>query len=408
MEELLHHGIESNKARFSGRELLVLCDTVEISLKSRKDKIRDPEKMGVISNNRDPGFHSHVSLALDLSSGHALGISDALVWNRPPNHVAKKDRVKNTSRPAEEKESMKWLMGAANSKEVLTEAQHKTFIFDSEGDTYQVWEEVPDESTDLITRIRADRRIEEGPGKLYAFIDQQAIQGSFELPIRSNPDKNRKKRTAKLDVKFGRVKIKSPRNKPNKQSLGLFYIEAKESPQTVPEGEQPIHWRLFTTIAIDSFEQACQILTYYSLRWMIEQLFRVLKRQGFNIELTELEYTHSIMKLFILSLFAAIKVMQMLLARDKQDGQPLNEVFTHDEIECLELLKKKYEGKTQKQKNPFPKDQLSWAAWIIARLGGWKGYAKRRPPGPITMKRGLDRFYTILEGWTLWKSELDM
>src|SRR4051812_8249485 len=31
--------------------------------------------------------------------------------------------------------------------------------------------------------------------------------------------------------------------------------------------------------------------------------------------------------------------------------------------------------------NPHPTDSLAWAAWIIARLGGWNGYASSRPPG---------------------------
>ena len=36
------------------------------------------------------------------------------------------------------------------------------------------------------------------------------------------------------------------------------------------------------------------------------------------------------------------------------------------------------EGKTEKQKNQLPRNQLSWAAWVIARLGGWKGYQSQK------------------------------
>ncbi len=39
------------------------------------------------------------------------------------------------------------------------------------------------------------------------------------------------------------------------------------------------------------------------------------------------------------------------------------------------------------------------ASWMIARLGGWKGYASERKPGPITMHYGLIRFALIAAVW---------
>jgi len=60
------------------------------------------------------------------------------------------------------------------------------------------------------------------------------------------------------------------------------------------------------------------------------------------------------------------------------------------------------QNKTQVQNN-YSECELSWASWVIARLGGWKGYTKQRPPGPITMKRGLDKFDLIYQGWLLAK-----
>ena len=67
----------------------------------------------------------------------------------------------------------------------------------------------------------------------------------------------------------------------------------------------------------------------------------------------------------------------------------------------LEALIARPEGKTQKQKNPHPHHTLAWAAWCIARLGGWNGYASERPPGPVTFANGLKRFHAITEGFAL-------
>ena len=44
------------------------------------------------------------------------------------------------------------------------------------------------------------------------------------------------------------------------------------------------------------------------------------------------------------------------------------------------------QGKTDRQKNPHPPRSLAWAAWVIARLGGWHDYeTSPRDPLPSTM-----------------------
>ncbi len=45
---------------------------------------------------------------------------------------------------------------------------------------------------------------------------------------------------------------------------------------------------------------------------------------------------------------------------------------------------------------PHPARSLAWATWVVARLGGWNCYYK--PPGPITFRRGMERFYAIHHG----------
>ncbi len=55
-------------------------------------------------------------------------------------------------------------------------------------------------------------------------------------------------------------------------------------------------------------------------------------------------------------------------------------VFNETECNVLSIAIKKLEGQTEKQKNPYHPRQLSWASWIIARLGGWKRYKSESPP----------------------------
>ena len=71
------------------------------------------------------------------------------------------------------------------------------------------------------------------------------------------------------------------------------------------------------------------------------------------------------------------------------------------EIDTLAAVEQRFQGKTQKQSNPHQTNSLAWAAWIIARLGGWNGYASSKPPGPITFYNGLAYFRACADGWAL-------
>jgi hypothetical protein len=75
--------------------------------------------------------------------------------------------------------------------------------------------------------------------------------------------------------------------------------------------------------------------------------------------------------------------------------------FSDQELECLEYQMIKLEGKTEKLKNPHIQKDLKRYVWVIARLGGWKGYASGRKPGITTFSIGIQKFASIMEGWQL-------
>jgi transposase len=61
-------------------------------------------------------------------------------------------------------------------------------------------------------------------------------------------------------------------------------------------------------------------IEWYSWRWMIEEVFRILKKEGFNIEASELKYDRSSRKLCLLMLDTILKLfmMQILLAKHRR------------------------------------------------------------------------------------------
>jgi hypothetical protein len=108
-------------------------------------------------------------------------------------------------------------------------------------------------------------------------------------------------------------------------------------------------------------------------------------------------------KLLVMALMAAVQILQLRQAREGTTEQKPSLVFSEEQLACMEDLTAKFEGKTEKQKNPWPKNNLAWAAWLIARLGGWKGYASQRPPGVITLYEGWVRFHAMFLGWLVAK-----
>ena len=146
------------------------------------------------------------------------------------------------------------------------------------------------------------------------------------------------------------------------------------------------------------------MVSFYSARWYIEQLFRILKHQGFGIEDTEQESGWAIRKLIILQMTALLKIIQMNIAYSQfEGGLPIDDVFEPEQIEVLHLLNIKLQGKTVKLQNHNDPKRTKWATWVVARLGGWKGYDSQGPPGVIVLMRGLDRLNYIIEGTKLVK-----
>jgi Transposase DDE domain len=280
-------------------------------------------------------------------------------------------------------------------------------IADRESDIYEEWYRIPDKKTFMITRACRNRKLTNGEW-LFDYVKKLEVSGIYEIKVKARVGK-RSAHKARLEIRFGEIEIKKPKNCNDKEAparIKLRVVDVKEVPETVVGEEESIHWCLLTTHEIRTKEDALQMVQWYCQRWNIEPLFRTLKKQGLDVESSQLETAEGLTKLVVIALYVALQTMQLMLAREGKD-QLVSIVFDECEQKVLRLAQKKLEGKTQKQKNPHSPEKLSWAAWIIARLGGWKGYQSESPPGPITMLRGLRRFESLLEGYQLLDETLE-
>ena len=376
----------------AGRHVLAIQDTSEINFRTTPKRRRN---LGKIGKGNGRGLLLHAMLALDANSGSCLGLATGRVWTRRGNV-----RTAHQKRRSQNKESHRWITTAEGGKGVLAAAAMVTVMGDRENDIFAAWATVPEPNYHMITRSMHDRRLANGDS-LYDTAERFAFTTArlVALPERQN---KRSARLAKLTLRFGTVELARPRNTRDRnlpKSVPLTFIEVIE--RNPPRGQAPVHWRLLTTHEVADADAAWQIVDWYKMRWTIEQFWRLLKQQGLRLEDSQVETADRLVKLAAIAAKAAIIILQLLQARDTPSSEPASIAFTTDEIAVLDGLNSRLEGKTSLQKNPNPKASLRWAAWIVAKLGGWDGYPSSRPPGPITFKNGLQRFHVIADGWSL-------
>jgi hypothetical protein len=405
-EEAIVKGMSKRcAAAVKGKVVLSIQDTSEINLYNHKNRIKQDGSIGMTNAPKNGlGFMTHPSFVVDASTGFPYGYGHVHFYNRELERkpVEKRDKHQYKKLPIEEKESNKWLLSCQSVKESLKDAAMVIIVQDREGDIYEQFASVPDEKTHLLIRSKSNRTLPEG-GKLFNKLSLSPAAGTYSFDIEGDKRKRQKKRTAKMEVRFTEVEIKNSSRtaKDIAPIVKLYYIEAKEAGSK----KGGICWRLLTTLPINTLESARMIIEWYSWRWMIEEVFRILKKEGFDIEASELGSGTSVKKLCLLTLDAIIKIFQMRIAyeEDETDGLPAEMCFEEPEVELLEKQSKKLEGKTEKQKNPYRVSSLRYAAWVIARLGGWKGYVRARKPGITTLWIGLKKFYDIYNGFVIGK-----
>lgn len=402
LEALIQASYNNCANNSKGKHILSIQDTSEMDFQKIFDKLTiEDEHIGPIGNRYGAGFFVHPNLAIDAKERIPIGFSSIEIWNRRWGQADKNQRNYKTL-PIEEKESFRWISSVDTSKEVLKDAEHITIIGDRENDIYEALVRTPNERTDILTRSRSDRNLYDSDKKLFKTLEESELVATYKIEIKAN--KKRKNRIAKMELRYIRVKIARPaslRKFALPEYVEVWAIEAKEKSESVPKKEDPIYWRLLTTHEIKTIKDAFNYIDWYALRWQIEELFRISKSKGFNFESSQLGNGFALKKLGTMVLQLALQVMQLTLSREGNNTQKAELIFSKEELVFLIIQQKELEGKTKKQQNPYPSNSLAWAAWIIGRLGGWKGYKSQSPPGHITMKRGLDKFFSQYQGWHL-------
>lgn len=371
-----------------GRRILVVQDTSEINFAGREKKRRG---FGPAGNGETPGFFIHPVIAMDIEAEAMIGLVAAAIWTRPAGQ-----RPARRSRPFAEKESARWQAGCAAAAERLGAAAAVTMVADRESDIYPLFAHRP-AGLDLIVRAAQDRALADDQ-RLFDVLAQAPVLTTDKVQVapRGPGDKGR---VATVALRVATVTIARPHNGRREklpETLTLTALEAREV--APPADKTPLLWRLLTTHAVHSADDAKEIVALYRLRWRIEQLFRILKSDGLALEDSQVIDAERLFNLTVIALAAAIRTLQLVDARDGS-SRPASDVIDDAFAPALARLSHKLEGNTARQKNPHPPGSLAFVAWVAARLGGWNCYYK--PPGPKTMRVGWNQLATTLAGYAL-------
>lgn len=395
VERLIAGWSEETVEAVSGRHVLAIQDTTEINFRTSPGRDRG---LGVIGKGVGRGVLLHPMITVDAETHECLGLVGGHVWTR----AAKSNEPKknNARRPLSEKESRHWIETAQAAKGMLHTATSVTMIADREADIYQLWAQIPDGKVHVLGRLFRERPVV-GGGTTTTVARDWTLRDTRKITIRERED--RVEREAVVQLRFGKITFPRPVTAtepalPEQVTLSLIELTEVDA----PNGVEPIVWRLLTSHLVDEVAMAWTIVDWYRKRWIIEQFFRILKKQGLQIEDSQIETADRLLKLVVIAAHAAVITLQLVQARDGLGSLSAACVFSRTELATLDgLAKTTYAGKTALQQNPHSRFSLPWASWIVARLGGWDGYPSSRPPGPITFKTGLDALKNLAKGWAL-------
>lgn len=400
--DLIRNMSSNCKRCVENKSVLCIQDSSEINLYNHRNRLKKDDSIGITNAGQNGlGFFIHPGFILDAQTLMPYGFSDIKIWNRDWDIAAKTKSHYKNSLPLEAKESYRWLESSLKTKAVLDNAREIIIIQDREGDIYEQFCLVPDHRTHLLIRAKANRILAD-KSRLFEHLSSQPLQGTYQVKLEGDKRRNIQSRTATLEVRFSKVTIgKHQYSAPGlPDKVSLYAIEAKEAGEDI---QNPVHWRLLTTKKVEDLDTALLCIEWYTCRWIIEEVFRILKKEGFDIEASELSQGKAIRKLCLMMLETIIKLFIMQIAYATEDETEPGSCFSNEEVECLQWQIPQLEGNTEKQKNPYTSSDLKRYIWAIARLGGWKGYTSQRKPGITTFWIGLQKFSAIMQGWMLFR-----
>jgi hypothetical protein len=341
-------------------------------------------------NEKHQGLIVHDTVAF-TPQGTPLGLLNVQCWAREGSG----HRHERHEKPIEEKESWKWVESfqAAATVQKHCRRTHLVILGDREADIYELFAEQAQNGhgADLVIRAERSRNRqvimgEEESEYLWPLLEGAPLLGTRELLV--PPSEKRQARTAILEVRSRKVKLKPPRRKRELPLIAVWAVLAREI--EVPEGVEGLEWMLLTTVKTKEKEDAYQRLDWYARRWGIEVYHRILK-SGCRVEKRQLEQARRLQNCLAIDMVVAWRIHYLTYLGKEAPDVPCTICFTDSEWKALTT----FVNKTRMPPEVPP--TLNEAVHLLGRLGGYLGRSGDGHPGSEVLWRGMARL-TDIEG----------
>jgi hypothetical protein len=355
----------------------VLCiqDTSELDYSTKGDI----QGLGPLNYEARQGLYLHPTLAV-TPERLCLGVIDAWSWTREPGSLSES---KSDRRPIEEKESLRWLEGYRRVCERQAELPDTQLIYlaDREADIYEIFAErdAQTPAAEYLIRGQHDRKLSTGKTLRQALDKAPELDRiEFDLP----KTESRKAQRIVQSLRAVRVTLKAPaRSAHTLPDVEVTALLAQEL--NPPAGAEPIEWLLLTSLAVDTAEQAVEVLQCYLCRWQVEIYFRILK-SGCKVEELQLEKLSRLEPALAFYMIIAWRVLYLTMLGRACPQLPCNVVFADEEWQAVYIVAK---HKPPPQTPP----SLDQMVRMVAGFGGFLNRKGDGFPGPQTIWIGLQR-----------------
>jgi hypothetical protein len=406
------HAEETLKRIAEQSVVLLVQDTTEL------DFTRPQQSMtgaGSLDGSARCGAFLHPLHAF-TSDGTPLGSCAATAWTRdePPEETRSEKERRRKATSIEDKESLRWVDGLRQARSVADQSPGVkcVCIGDSEADIYELFMEPRGEAqVEWLVRACQNRAVQKDPQNtesttslIRAAVAQQPVLFTNQISVRgrrqtkiSSDNRGRRQpresRKAEVEARAATVTLRGPA-RPGGKLPDVRVNVVLVSEVNPPPGDVPVEWILITTLPIATAEQVREIIQYYTVRFMIEVFFRVLK-SGCRVE--ERRFEHIDRMLPCVAVYMIVAWRTLMICRLGQSCPDLDceAIFDPSEWKSVWMA---VTGK----KPPRQPPKLAKILPMIAQLGGYVNYPNRKdPPGPQTIWLGLQRMYDLALAWNL-------